>query len=554
MTRRAIVTSALPYANGEIHLGHIASTYLPADVTVRHLRQSGVDAYYVCATDDYGTPILIQSEKEGKSPAEYVSAWNRRDADDFASLDIEFDAFSSTSAPHSIEFVQKSFEALRKSGHIYESEIIQFYCEKDSMFLPDRYVHGTCPNCSATDQYSDLCESCGTIPKEILEPKCSICGQRPQKRSTSHYFFALSHFSDSLKEWLQNDSRLQPDVKKYVLDWISQGLADWDITRDISWGVPIPNDKNARVFYGWFDNHLAYISATMKLLDEKGIDATEFWNSADIYHFIGKDIVYHHYMFLPAIRIGLDKKFKLPDYMPVRGHLTLEGKKISKSRGWYTSLRDCISHCSSDYLRFYLLLVSSYSQDDHNFDWNDFRARVNSELIGNIGNFVNRTLSFTTKSFESMVPEPDDDESAIHKDAQNQINGLADKLGAFFDEGHLDRALRAVLEFSAHFNQYFQHCEPWKRGAGSASCIYLSTNAVQSLAIALYPFVPRAAQQIWSQLGLKGRVSDAEWASASSITLAPGHKIGTPAILFERVDESTIRTLKESLGTSNAQK
>ena len=553
MTRRAIVTSALPYANGEIHIGHIASTYLPADVTVRHLRQRGVETYYVCATDDYGTPILIQSERQSKSPSEYVAEWNKRDADDFASLDIIFDAFSATSAPHSVEFVQESFKTLHKSGHIYEKEIVQFYCEKDAMFLPDRYVHGTCPHCRATDQYSDLCESCGKVPDQILDPKCSICAQTPKHKSTMHYFFALSHFSDQLKEWLETDTRLQPDVKKYVQGWISQGLSDWDITRDIVWGVPIPDDLKGRVFYGWFDNHLAYISATMNMLDKKGIDAKEFWNSAEIYHFIGKDIVYHHYMFLPAIRMGLGKKFKLPDYIPVRGHLTLEGKKISKSRGWYISLRDFLSHFRSDYLRFYLLLVSSYSQDDLNFDWDDFRTRINSELIGNIGNFVNRSLSFISKSFDGRVPKSDG-MLGLHDGARIRIEEFANVLGSLIEAGNLDRALREILAFCAHFNQYFQHCEPWKHAEGSSSCIYLSVNAVKSLAITLYPFVPCAAQQIWEQLGLKGNVSEAPWDSVSKLELDYNHVISIPKVLFEKIDEKTIASLKVSLGAMNEKK
>lgn len=550
MAGKAIITSALPYANGEIHLGHIASTYLPADVTTRHLRQRGVEAYYVCATDDYGTPILVQSEREGKSPQEYVAEWHRRDADDFASLGIEFDAFSSTSAPHSAKFVQNAFEELRKSGHIYEKEIVQSYCTKDSMFLPDRYVRGTCPYCSAADQYSDLCESCGKVPDQILDPKCSLCGQEPQARSTTHYFFALSHFADRLRDWLQSDTVLQPDVKKYVLGWIEQGISDWDITRDISWGVGIPGDSDGRVFYGWFDNHLSYISATLELLDKKGIDGIEFWNNADIYHFIGKDIVYHHYMFLPAIRLGLGSKYKLPDRMPVRGHLTLEGKKISKSRGWYIGLRDFLLHFEADYLRFYLLLVSSYSQDDLNFDWTDFGARINSELIGNIGNFVNRTLSFTSKSFEQKIPSPDTS-LGTHADAQERISQLAGRIGGLIDEGHLDRALKAILEFSASFNQYFQHCEPWKGGEGSASCIYYSANAVRSLAIVLYPFVPKAAQKMWLQLGLEGRVLDAGWESASQVALGAGHVIAKPSALFEKVDAKKIDSLRASLGARN---
>ena len=319
MRDKAIITSALPYANGEIHLGHVASTYLPADVTTRFLKQKGVEAYYICASDDFGTPILIQSEKEGKTPEEYVAYWNKRDYDDFKAFNIDFDFFSKTSSKENIEFVQYVFKKLNDAGHIYESEIIQFYCNNDKKFLPDRYVKGTCPYCKAEDQYSDLCEKCGRVPEEIDNPHCSICGQPPVKEKTKHYFLKLKNFSDQLFQWLEKNQNLQNDVKKYVQNWIKSGLIDWDISRDIPWGVPIPLEgAENKVFYGWFDNHLAYISSAIKFLNDKGIDGKEFWNSADIFHFIGKDIVYHHFLFMPAMRIGLENEYKLPDYIPTR--------------------------------------------------------------------------------------------------------------------------------------------------------------------------------------------------------------------------------------------
>ena len=401
MNKRAIITSALPYANGEIHLGHVASTYLPADVTTRFLKQNGVEAYYVCASDDFGTPILIQSEKEGKTPAEYVAHWNKRDYDDFSAFNINFDYFYKTSSSENIQFVQDVFKKLNDSGHIYQKEIIQFYCNNDKKFLPDRYVKGICPHCKAEDQYSDLCESCGRVPEEIIDPKCALCGQPPTKEKTNHYFFKLKNFADSLSTWLDENNNLQKDVKKYVQNWIKSGLIDWDITRDIPWGVPVPlDDAKGKVFYGWFDNHLAYISTALKFLNDKGIDGKEFWNSSDIYHFIGKDIVYHHYLFLPAMRLGMDEEYKLPDYIPTRGHLTLQAKKISKSRNWYIGLKQFLEYYPADYLRFYLVSINPYSQDDLNFDWDDFTTRINSELIGNLGNFVNRALGFTKKAFD----------------------------------------------------------------------------------------------------------------------------------------------------------
>ena len=548
MNKKAIITSALPYSNGEIHLGHVASTYLPADVTTRFLKQNGVEAYYVCASDDYGTPILIQSEKLKQTPQEYVAHWNKRDFEDFTAFDIGFDFFYKTSSEENISFVQDVFKKIEKNGHIYEKEIIQAFCTSCDKFLPDRFVKGTCPFCDAEDQYSDLCEKCGRIPEEIENPHCSICGETPVQKSTNHYFFKLKNFSEPLLEYLENAPHLQKDVKKYVENWIKEGLVDWDITRDIPWGVPIPIDGlKDKVFYGWFDNHLAYISSTLKFLNDKNIDGKSFWNDADIYHFIGKDIVYHHYLFLPAMRLGLEKEFKLPDYIPTRGHLTLEGKKISKSRNWYIGLKDFLEKFPADYLRFYLISINPYSQDDLNFDWEQFSTKINSELIGNLGNLVNRALGFTNKTFDGVVPEP---EKFDEKDSESEqkIKSLAEDIGKLMEENHLDRALKQLMEFSAHFNQYFQHKEPWKKGPGTNACIYLSVNAVRSIAICLQSFLPKSSQKIWSQLGLDGNVSDVHWNEMSNLELKSGHKIGATEPIFSKIEQSVIDEEQSKLG------
>jgi len=546
--KKAVITSALPYANGEIHLGHVASTYLPADITTRFLKLNGVEAYYICASDDYGTPILIQAEKEKKSPQEYVKFWNKRDYEDFAASGINFDFFYRTSSPENVTFVQDVFKKLMQNGHVYEKEIIQFYCKFDNKFLPDRYVIGICPHCKAENQYSDLCEKCGRVPQEIEDPKCSICKNPPTKHKTKHYFFKLTNFVKELNQWLEADSCLQRDVKKYVQNWIKDGLVDWDITRDITWGVPIPLEAaEGKVFYGWFDNHLAYISSTIKFLNDKGINGKEFWNSADIYHFIGKDIVYHHYLFLPAMRIGIKEEYKLPDYIPTRGHLMLQSKKISKSRNWYISLKEFLSLYPADYLRFYLTLITPYSQDDLNFDWDEFASRINSELIGNIGNFVNRALGFTQKNLSSQVPSSNDlDES--DKEAQEKIKNFSKGLTPLMEENSLDKALKKILEFSAYFNQYFQKKEPWKGAKDANNCIFISVNAVQSIAIALYPFLPESSEKLWSQLNITNSISNQSWNAMSEISITPGHKIGTASPLFKKVEASDIEVYKSRLG------
>ncbi len=550
LNKKAIITSALPYANGEIHLGHVASTYLPADVTTRFLKLNGVEAYYVCASDDFGTPILIQSEKEGKTTAQYVAHWNKRDYDDFSAFGIKFDFFYKTSSSENISFVQDVFKKLNDSGHIYEKEIIQFYCNNDEKFLPDRYVKGICPYCKAEDQYSDLCEICGRVPEEITDPKCSLCGQPPTKEKTNHYFFKLKNFAESLTAWLDESPHLQKDVKKYVQNWIKSGLIDWDITRDIPWGVPVPLDgAEGKVFYGWFDNHLAYISTAMKFLNDKGIDGKEFWNSADIYHFIGKDIVYHHYLFLPAMRLGIDSEYKLPDYIPTRGHLTLQSKKISKSRNWYIGLKQFLEYYPPDYLRYYLVSINPYSQDDLNFDWDDFTTRINSELIGNLGNFVNRALGFAKKAFDGKVPEPDSFDEQ-DSEAEGKIKSLASDVGPLMEENHLDRALKKVMEFSSFFNQYFQHKEPWKKGPGTANCVYLSVNAARALSIALFAFLPESAQKIWNQLGLDSSIEKSSWTDMSVLGIFPDHVLGNASPIFAKVEESDIEKHKNELGLS----
>jgi len=300
----------------------------------------------------------------------------------------------------------------------------------------------------------------------------------------------------------------------------------------------------------WFDNHLAYISSTLKFLNDKGIDGKEFWNSAKIYHFIGKDIVYHHFLFLPAMRLGINEEYKLPDYIPTRGHLTLQSKKISKSRNWYIGLKEFLKYYPADYLRFYLISINPYSQDDLNFDWDEFENKINSELIGNLGNFVNRALSFTQKSFDGKIPSPEEMDKT-DKDAENKIKNLANDAGALLEQNHLDRALKKILEFTAHFNQYFQHKEPWKKGPGTNTCVHLSANAVRSLAIALYSFLPESAEKIWSQIGMKEKLSDQHWDSLSELSIKDDHKIGSVSPLFNKVEDSDIEKYKQNLGKQN---
>jgi methionyl-tRNA synthetase len=544
----AVITSALPYANGEIHLGHIASTYLPADIFTRFLRLKGLKAYHICATDDFGTPILISAEKEKKSPKDYVEYWNRRDKEDFESLGILFDFFHNTSSKENVDFVQYVFKQLRENGHIYDQNVVQFYCTYDNKFLPDRYVIGRCPYCNAENQYSDLCEKCGRVPDQILEPKCAICGRPPVKKESKHYFFRLSSFEEKLRKWLLSNTHLQPDVKNYVIKWINEGLQDWDITRDLSWGVPIPlPEAEGKVFYGWFDNHLCYISSLIKLVKDRGGDGKRFWNESEIYHFIGKDIIYHHYLFLPAIRLGINSEYKLPEYIPTRGHLMLQNQKISKSRRWYIGLKDFTSAFNPDYLRFYIASVVTYSQDDLNFDFDAFYERINNELIANIGNFINRALSFTQKSFQGIVPRP----SSIDDTIEKELAATVDETGRLLSSNEIDKSLKRILKYSDYMNHYFQTNSPWANKDTSNTTLYISVNAVRSLAILLEPFIPFSCEKIWVQLklGSGSTVHQQVWESAKDIIAVPaGHELGKVEPIFRKIEAKEIEQWKNKLG------
>jgi methionyl-tRNA synthetase len=531
---KIIVTAALPYSNGELHLGHLYSTYFPADIAVRFFRLIGKNVIFVCGSDDYGTPILIAAEKEGKTPEEYIKKWWEVQETDFKSVNVEFDLYYHTHSKENIELAQHFFLELWKKGYIYEKEIEQFYCEKDKKFLPDRYVIGNCPFCGAEDQYGDGCEVCGRTyePTQLLNAKCAICKNQPILKKTLHYFFKLSAFSSKLKKWIEENKNLQKDVKKYVLKWIEEGLKDWDITRDISWGVPIPLEKGkGKVLYGWFDNHLGYITFVLKACEKLGIDGKEFWNSSTIYHFIGKDIVYHHYLFLPAERMA-EGNFKLPDFIPTGGHLLLEGKKFSKSRKWYISIKDFVENFESDYLRYYLISISSRSQKDANFQWKEFEEKINNELIAIIGNFIHRTLTFIWKNFEGRVPEPQQFNEK-DKEFENEIKKFEKEYFEKMEKLEFGKALKAILNFCIKSNQYFQHKEPWK--TKDKNCLYLSFRAVKKVVSFLYPFLPKLAKKLWEILNFDFPIEK----SLKEMEVA-NHSINKPMIVLKKIEEEKI--------------
>jgi methionyl-tRNA synthetase len=544
-----IITAALPYAYDDLHLGHVASTHLPPDILYRYLKLKGARVIQVCASDDFGTPILIAAEKLGKDPAEYVAAWNRRFREDLGRAGIVYDLFDRTSSPENVEMVQSFFTKLNENGYIFESEVDQFYCENDRKFLPDRYVKGKCPYCGAEEQYSDVCENCGRTlqPGQILNPHCALCGRPPVRRKSTHYFFKLSAFSKRLGEWLEETPGLQGDVKNYVLSWIKDGLQDWDITRDLSWGVPIPlKEAKGKVLYGWFDNHLCYITTALKASGKSGKAGKDYWNSAKLYHFIGKDIVYHHYLFLPSMRMG-EGEYKLPDYIPTRGHLLLQGKKVSRSRHWMITVRDFLDAFPPDYLRFYLTRIVPQSQADANFDLKEFADKINNELVASIGNFVYRALSFVQSKHGGVVPHPSGKGSA-EDEVLGELRRAVEDTGELIEQGNYDRALRRVLEFAAKCNQYFQKKAPWEDNADEPTAVYYSCNLVAGLATLLSPFLPFSAKEIWEQLSFREPLEKGGWDAAPDLRVEPGRKIQAPKPVYRKVEEADLGKVRVLLG------
>lgn len=536
-----LVTAALPYVNGPLHIGHPRSTYIPADVFVRYHRLKGNNVVFVCGSDEYGTPSVFAAEQEGLTPEALVNKYHEMAQRLFAALNISFDHYSRTLNPADHELTQYIFNKLMENKYIFKEIVKEYYCPKCKKFLPDRYVRGTCPKCGATDQYGDYCEKCGTTFKvgDLKDARCSICKSAPELADSEHYIFKLSAFSMQLERFL-DACNIKAEIRHYVLNWIHEGLRDWDIVRDLNWGVSVP-DMPGKVFYVWFNAPIGYIAATKEWAEKEGKDWESFWKldktrDSRIVHFIGKDIVYHHCLFWPAILIGTGE-FALPTDITVRGHVTLEGKKISKSRKWWILIDDYLKSFPTDYLRFYYSLTTPNTTADGDFNWKDFQERINAELLANIGNFIHRTLTFIQDKFKGVVPKPSKEDiwDVELKRALKKAVKAVDKYYASID---IDKAVKAILDFSQSCNQYFQKKEPWRGNAEST--IYHCVNAIRSLAILLEPIIPSSAERIWSFLNLEGNVHKQSFDSANELLIQAGHKINKPEPLFKKIEDADI--------------
>ncbi len=546
MSERILVTAALPYANGPLHVGHAIGCYVPADVYTRYHRMLGDDVIYICGTDEHGTPISVSAEKEGITPRMVVDKYHKMHSDAFEALGVKFDNFSGTAREIHVKNSQDFFKRVEANGYIYTKTVSRPYCSNCKRFLPDRYVRGICPKCESKDERGDQCEKCGIQlePHELKKPYCIICGSTPGMVDTKHWFFRLSAVSDKLKAWIEKSNHWPANARNFALGWIREGLEDRAITRDLDWGIPVPVEgAKGKVLYVWFDAPIGYISSTMEWAQKNGKpdEWKKYWvdEKTKIVHFIGKDNIPFHTIIWPGTLIAREG-INLPWQIASNEYLTLEGKKMSTSRGWVLWLHDCLAEFDADVIRYYLLSITPQTSDS-DFILSDFKDRVNNELISTLGNLVNRVMSFLDRE-GGVVPAPvefDEEDKALIECIRRQPDAVAENI----ERLNFINALSQMMALAQEGNKYFQKKEPWKKPGGNT--LYLCANLLGSIAILSEPFLPYTAEKIWSMLGMGGSVHEQGWESAKTLMVPGGQRIGKPQTLYKKIEEDQIKEFAE---------
>ncbi len=500
MKFKTIVTSALPYANGSIHIGHLVE-YVQTDIFVRFLRSIGEEVVYCCADDTHGAPIAIKAEQLGLEPEELIEKFHKEHLKDFNDFHIKFDSYYTTNSKENKYFSDLIFKRLKDNGHIYTKDVEITYCESCKRSLPDRYVKGKCPKCGAEDQYGDVCEKCHSThaTTDLVDPYCTICRNKPVKKQSKHYFFRLSDFSEKLDRWLSSNRKLQPEIVNYVRNWIKEGLQDWDISRDGPYfGFKIPGEQN-KYYYVWLDAPIGYISSFANTIGLDVKKAEEQWNKSRIIHFIGKDIIYFHFLFWPAMLQAAG--FRLPDHLTVHGFLTVNGQKMSKSRGTFLTAQEFLKDYDAEFLRYYYAKMLSKKMSDIDLDFRDFRDSINNELVANIGNFCYRVVSFLNRYFGGKVTGID---VSIAQEIKDKIEDIKNN----YSDANTNEAVKNILALSALGNKYFQENEPWKLvkqdKERAAKVLGLCINLVRNISIAVQPILPGFSEKLQKQLNENG--------------------------------------------------
>lgn len=527
--KRTIVTSALPYANGSIHVGHLVE-YIQTDIFVRFVKLIGEDVVFCCADDAHGTPIELKASELNIKPQDLIEKFYKEHLRDFTSFHIKFDSYHTTHSKENQHFSELIFKKLKENDLIYQKEVENFYDEKEKRFLPDRYVKGECPKCQAKDQYGDVCEKCNATykPIDLVNPYSVISKQTPIRKKSNHYFFKLSKMSNFLDKWLKNNNNLQTEVVNYVRNWIKEGLEDWDISRDGPYfGFKIPNEEN-KFFYVWLDAPIGYIASYANYLKGDVKKAEQDWNNSKIIHFIGKDITYFHFLFWPAMLHGAG--FNIPDTINVHGFLTVNGEKMSKSRGTFFTAKDFVKKYKPEFLRYYYASFLSKKLQDIDLDFKDFHDKINNELVGNIANFSYRVLSFTNKNFKGEFKELDTNNEVVEK-----INKKIQKIKNKYNDLNFNEVVKEINSISDIGNKYFQENEPWKLIKEDKEKVQkicgLGINIAKNLSILISPILPEFSKELQKQL----KVKNLTWNDLNFEL--KNHKIGKEKIIIQKLEE-----------------
>ncbi|MGM0542437.1 MAG: methionine--tRNA ligase [Pseudomonadota bacterium] len=534
--RRILVTSALPYANGAIHLGHLLE-YIQTDIWVRFQKSRGQQCYYVCADDAHGTAIMLRAEQEGISPEALIERVSDDHQADFARFGVAFDNYHSTHSDENRYYSELIYQRLRDKGHIATREIEQMFDPQKGLFLADRFIKGTCPKCGADDQYGDNCEKCGATytPAELINPVSAISGATPEVRSSMHYFFKLPDFAEFLKRWI-NDDHVQPQIRNKLMEWFESGFNEWDISRDAPYfGFEIP-DAPGKYFYVWLDAPIGYLASFKNLCEREGIDFDSFWqpsSDAEVYHFIGKDIVYFHALFWPAMLHGAD--LRTPTAVNCHGFLTVDGAKMSKSRGTFIKAATYADYLNPEYLRYYFAAKLTSKVDDLDLNLDDFAARVNSDLVGKVVNIASRCAGFVKKLGDGRL-------SAHCSEPQMVARFIAagEGIAEDFEAREFSRAMRSIMELADEANTYIADKEPWVlakqqgRDAEVLEICSVGINLFRQLMIYLAPVVPAMAEQARVFLN----VDTLDWESRHDLLV--DHDINKFKPLMQRIERDKI--------------
>jgi methionyl-tRNA synthetase len=552
LSEHIFIGVAWPYANGPLHLGHVAGAYLPADIFARYHRLKGNDVLMVSGSDQHGTPVTIRAEQESVTPQEVATKYHKQFVECWQRLGISFDLFTTTDTPNHTQVAHDIFLTLLRKGYIYKDTMLQAYCPKCQRFLPDRYLEGTCSYCGFTKARGDECDGCGKplSPSELKELRCLLCSTPPRFESSEHFFLRLSSFQDRLAAWIKEQTHWRRNVLGGAWKFLNDGLRDRAITRDLDWGVTVPQPGFERKrLYVWFENVIGYLSASKEWAKLRGDDTAwrGFWQGdAKSFYFLGKDNIFFHCLSWPAMLMGYGG-LNLPYDVPANEFLTIEGKKLSTSRNWAIWLPDYLERYKPDPLR-YALAANMPETGDSDFSWHEFLRRNNNELVATYGNLAHRVLTFAYRNFNGVVPAPGE----LDERSQGLIHGAEvalDSIDELLYHCEFKEAIKQAMSLAQEANRYLDEQAPWKtiktERQTSAKSVYTVLSVLSALKTILYPFLPFSSEELHSFLGFDGNVKEGGWKIQS---LPPGQALRQPEPLFVKLDEGIVAKESSHLG------